>query len=74
MFSPLEYLVPLNTSWTSWSSWTNCSHPCFTGKQNRTRKCKITDGNLYVPASHCPPGQIYDEQICNKQSCYGKKV
>eukprot|EP00795_Rhopilema_esculentum_P007870 gene7870-13748_t len=40
------------------------------GKQNRTKKCKITNASLHVPASHCPPGQIYDEQFCNKQSCY----
>ncbi|KAH3719495.1 coadhesin-like isoform X2 [Dreissena polymorpha] len=52
--------------WGPWSPFTSCSHSCGTGMKIRSRTCSYPIPS--APGAPCP-GDSYDRQACNVQSC-----
>ena len=60
----------VDAQWEPWSAWSTCSHPCFGGKQNRSRNC--TEGK-YGGQIKCI-GNDTEELLCNMYACPGQYV
>ena len=56
--------------WSSWSGWTSCTQSCGSGSQERSRTC--TSPPPRYGGNYCL-GNPREKQLCNKQSCPGKK-
>ena len=56
--------------WSSWSGWTSCTQSCGTGSQERSRTC--TSPPPRYGGNFCL-GNPREKQLCNKQSCPGRK-
>ena len=56
--------------WSSWSGWTSCSQSCGTDSRQRSRSC--TSPPPRYGGNYCI-GHPLEKQLCNKQSCPGKK-
>ncbi|KAM5147900.1 hemicentin-1 [Mantella aurantiaca] len=57
---------PVDGSWLDWSPWEECSKTCGSGKQTRTRVCKIPSGE--EEGKMCD-GKAIDTRVCNNKPC-----
>ncbi|XP_067928994.1 semaphorin-5A-like [Watersipora subatra] len=63
-----EKPVNVNGYWSSWSSWSDCTRPCGSGTQSRTRTCLSKYGSTTVYKVSCK-GSSKQTRACNTQNC-----
>ena len=63
------FLAPVDAEWSDWSQWSDCTKPCGTGTQEKSRTCSEAENG---GVNRCADGDDVMNQDCNTEECPGK--